>query len=667
MKNTIRPLLMLITLWWYATSTTAQSRLTASGLFTDHMVLQQKQHVAIWGNSVPGSQVRVRSTWGKEAMSYSDSTGRWLVKLATPAAGGPYELTVSDSISQIKIHDILIGEVWLASGQSNMDIQLSGWPPGDTIYHAKEEIAQANYPEIRFFKVPFKVSATPLRDVSSTWLPLSPETASGVSATAYFYARQLHRELHVPIGIIQSAIGGTPAEAWTSSGGLSKLGGFDAALSEISKRQALADHWYKSWPVLKKPASAALWKTIDFKDTQAAKADFADTEWSQIRLPGRIDRLGTEETDGVFWIRKEFEVSQPDRDYRLSIGSIDDMDAIFINGKYVGGLMGEGNANTRREVNIPRGLLTDGRNMIAIRIIDTGGQGLVRGPMQLSDQNGKFLNLAGEWRCHFTAELVGNQFYSYGVQNDLSTRPDLSALNSNTPTALFNAMINPLIPYKIKGIIWYQGESNVGRAEQYKRLFPSMIVDWREKWRTNLPFYYVQIAPYLYTAPDQKEQSPALRNAQLYALRLSNTGMVSTLDIGYLKTAHPPYKQQVGERLARFALAGQYGKTIVASGPVYKRTAVSHNQIIVSFVGTGSGLVASDQGLFGFEIAGEDKQFVPALASIVSNRLIVTSPKVPKPLFVRYAWSDGAAGSLFNREGLPAATFTSEDERPVKH
>lgn len=666
MKILALPLLAFFALLSHPTSLKAQSHLTTSSLFTDHMVLQQKQQVALWGYSVPGRHISVRSTWGKEARSYTDRSGKWLIKLATPAAGGPYEITVSDEFSQIKIHDVLIGEVWLASGQSNMDIQLSGWPPGDTIYQAKEEVARANYPQIRFYKVPFDVAASPIREVSSSWVSLSPETAGRVSATAYFYARQLHQKLHVPVGIVQSSIGGTPAEAWTSKDGLSKLGDFDTGLREISILQAAADHWYQSWPVVVKPVSTALWKTIDFKDSEAARSDFADAEWSKIKLPGRIDRSGTAETDGVFWIRKEFLVSQPDANYRLAIGSIDDMDAIFINGKYVGGMMGEGNSNTSREVDIPKDVLINGRNLIAIRIIDIAGQGLVRGPILLSDKKGKFQSLEGEWRHHVTAELVGNRFYLYGVQNNLSDRPDLSKLNSNTPAALFNAMINPLIPFKLKGIIWYQGESNVGRAEQYRRLFPLLIEDWRKQWGENLPFYYVQIAPYLYTAPHQRDQSPALRNAQRYALRLSNTGMVSTLDIGYLKTAHPPYKQQVGERLARFALAKQYGKNIVASGPVYKQAVISGNKILVSFDGTGSGLVASKKGLFGFEIAGESKQFVPALASIVSNRLIVTSPEVPEPLFVRYAWSDGASGSLFNREGLPAATFTSEDGQLIK-
>jgi sialate O-acetylesterase len=222
-------------------------------------------------------------------------------------------------------------------------------------------------------------------------------------------------------------------------------------------------------------------------------------------------------------------------------------------------------------------------------------------------------------------------------------------------------MIQPLAPYTIKGVIWYQGESNVGRAEQYKKLFPLMIEDWRTQWGKELPFYYVQIAPFLYSAADQKEQSQKLRDAQRYALKLPKTGMVTTLDIGYLKTAHPPYKQEVGKRLATFALKNEYGeKMLVASGPLYKKTIMKGKELIVEFESIGSGLLASNQGLSNFEIAGANKAYVKAEAKIVNNKVVVSSQSVAVPVYVRYAWSDGSSASLFNKEGLPAATFTNE-------
>ena len=452
--------------------------LKVCNLFSDHMVLQQQEKVSFWGQANPGEKLTVSASWGKNASTNADAAGNWKVKLLAPKAGGPYTINIKTKDSNIIIKDVLVGEVWLASGQSNMDIPLKGWPPGDTILNSKLEISKASYPNIRLLKVPFGISTTPLDSIGGKWNATSPETAGDFSATAYFFARKLYQELHVPIGIIQSSIGGTPAEAWTSRGYLEKVGDFNATIAEQEKPQ---------------------------------------------------------------------------------------------------------------------------------------------------------------------------------------NKTDKPKINSNSPTVLFNAMINPLIPYTIKGVIWYQGESNVGRAEQYKRLFPNMIEDWRNKWGYQFPFYFVQLAPYIYKDPKQTEQSQKLRDAQRYGLKLPKTGMVSTLDIGYLKTAHPPNKQEVGNRLARFALANDYGKNLVVSGPLYKKVVASGKELIVDFDYVGSGLLASDKGLTNFEIAGADKVYVPAQAKIVNNKVVVSSPSVAAPVYVRYAWSDSSAATLFNKEGLPASTFTSEN------
>lgn len=469
LKQVLYLLFMTLGFAWTPLLTLAKQKLSLSSLFSDHMVLQQKTKIEVWGESSPGEKLIVSAGWGKEVTTITDAAGHWNLKLRTPAAGGPYILSIKNADTTITLKDVFIGEVWLASGQSNMDIPLKGWPPGDTILNSQKEINNANYPEIRFFKVPFKIAITPLATVNSKWVPLSPETAGNFSATAYFYARKLQQTLHVAVGIIQSSIGGTPAEAWTSRLYLEKLGDFN--------------------------------KVINVLDSQK--------------------------------------------------------------------------------------------------------------------------------------------------------------INSNTPTVLFNAMINPLINYKVRGIIWYQGESNVGRAEQYKRLFPLMIKDWRNKWGCELSFYYVQIAPYLYKAPDQKEQSQKLRDAQRYALSLPKTGMVTTLDIGYLKTAHPPHKQEVGDRLARFAFNNEYGMKQVCAGPIYKKTRVSGNSLMVEFTSVGTGLAAIND-LNNFEIAGDDKVYVQGQAKLSGNKIIVSNPTIAHPVYVRYAWSDSSSATLFNKEGLPAATFTSE-------
>ncbi|MGF7077690.1 sialate O-acetylesterase [Mucilaginibacter sp. UYCu711] len=476
MKTCLIFFVLTIRLAAYSASPKPEQKLIVSRLFSDHIVLQQKTKVNIWGWANPGQKVQVAGTWGKQAAVVAGEDGKWKLKLQTPVAGGPYQISIRTIESAIEIKDVLIGEVWMASGQSNMDIPLKGWPPGDTIFNSAQEIKNADYQAIRFMKVPFGVSATPLDSTGGKWVASSPATAGGFSAAAYFFAVQLHRKLKVPIGIIQSSIGGTPAEAWTSKGYLTKIGDFN--------------------------------KKIAQQDTDR-------------RTPPKI--------------------------------------------------------------------------------------------------------------------------------------------NSNSPTVLFNAMINPLIPYTIKGIIWYQGESNVGRAEQYKRLFPNLIEDWRDKWGEVLPFYYVQLAPNNYKAADQHEQGQKIRAAQNYGLKLPKTGMVSTLDIGYFVTSHPPHKQEVGERLARFAFKNEYGyKDMVASGPIFKKVSVSGSNLIVEFNGTGSGLTASAQGLDNFEIAGKDSVYITANAKIENNKVIISSPEVNKPLFVRYAWGDTKIATLFNKEGLPAATFTSE-------
>lgn len=645
----------------YSSPPRKKKQLKLCRLFSDHMVLQQQAKVDFWGQARPGQQITISASWSKQVSTRADANGNWKIKIATPKASGPYTINIKTADSNIIIKDVLIGEVWLASGQSNMDIPLKGWPPGDTIFHSKQEIAQANYPDIRLLKVPFNMSAAPIDSIGGEWLPASPENAGDFSATAYFYARKLYQELHVPIGIIQSSIGGTPAEAWTSKGYLEKLGDFDEKIKGLDKLENSTENWFKKWPTREVPKTDEQWENINFADLAAAKPGFDDSKWTTIKLPGRFDQLNEGEFDGAIWLRKEFIVEDITADYILKIGAIDDMDATYINGKKIGGLAGQRAANAPREMVIPKSLLVKGKNTIAIRAIDTGGPGSVSGQMTISNNTGADISIAGNWKSQVIAEIYNGKFYTYNLQTDISQRPDISQLNSNSPTVLFNAMIHPLIPYTIKGVIWYQGESNVGRAEQYKRLFPLMIEDWRDKWGYQFPFYYVQLAPFLYSAPDQKEQSQKLRNAQRYALRLPKTGMVSTLDIGYLKTAHPPHKQEVGERLAGFALANDYEKKMVASGPLYKKVSASGHELIIEFESVGSGLAASDKGLFGFKIAGADKRYVAAQAKIVGNKVVVNSPSVAAPVYVRYAWSDSSAASLFNKEGLPASTFTSEE------
>jgi len=632
-------------------------------LFSDHMVLQQNEEVTIWGEYHPKDNVSVKGSWGDEVTTQTDKNGTWQVTIQTPEAGGPYLLDIITADSTIVLNDVMIGEVWLASGQSNMQMPLKGWPPNDLILNSATEISSADHSSIRMFTVPMTLSVQPLDDTNkSKWQVSSPETAADFSATAYFFAKRIQQELNVPVGIIHSSWGGTPAEAWTSEKSLRKIKDFDGNLDVIKNPEAFTEMetWFNQFASQEFPQTKEQWEQIEFADIDAAKPNFDDLNWSSIEVPGRVDLINNGNFDGAVWIRKEFEITDISNDYILKIASIDDMDATYINGQKVGGLTGNGFWNTPREMNISKDVLKKGTNVIAIRIIDTGGPGEINGPIELIDQNEVALSLAGTWKSLVIAEIYLGKFYGYGLKNDLKDRPDVLELNPHMPSVLYNAMINPLVPFTLKGAIWYQGESNVGRAEQYTRLFPAMIQDWREKWQTEFPFYFVQIAPFNYTPDPDSDISAILRDAQRHTLQTPKTGMAVTLDIGNINNIHPGNKQDVGSRLAGLALANDYGINLIPSGPLYKGMSRSGDKVILDFNYAENGLKSGEQGLIGFEIAGEDKVFIDGKAKIVKNQIELNAKGLKEPIYVRYAWRDNSIASLFNKEGLPASSFSTE-------
>jgi sialate O-acetylesterase len=667
------------------TTKTVKKELTVASLFTDHMVLQQHEDITIWGECDPNQVVTITPNWQndtnlkvnnldkvnvdiKSTGNFSgkpNPDGKWSINIPTPKAGGPYSIKISTGIDNDKkewltISDIMIGEVWLASGQSNMDMPLQGWMPNASINNSADAIANAENPNIRFFKVPFGLSTTPQDSIAGEWVTASPETAKDFSASAYFFAKKLQQELNVPVGIIQSAVGGTPAEAWTSKSVLKELGDFDQIIEEISGIESKTKTWFKNRETQPIPQTIEAWKNISFNDEALSKTNFNDDNWDIITLPSRFDIINGNQFDGAMWFRKKFTIDDISEDYILKIGAVDDMDATYINGIYVGGLVGTGYPTTSREFTVPKSILKVGENTIAIRAIDTGGPGEISGAITLNTKKTIVpISLEGEWKSKLIADIYNGQFVTYNVEMNMSEHPDLGNLNSNSPTVLYNAMINPLVPYTIKGAIWYQGESNVSRAEQYKKLFPAMITDWRSQWKSDFPFYFVQIAPFSYGGNEQNK-SQNLRNAQRMALETKNTGMVVTLDIGNEFNIHPPEKQEIGNRLAGLALANEYGKDLVASGPLFKNVKTDGNKLIVSFESIGDGLMTDKKGLTNFEIAGADRNYKPANAKIVENTVVVTNTAVPNPVYVRYAWSDTDTATLFNKEGLPASTFTTE-------
>ncbi|WP_445757486.1 sialate O-acetylesterase [Polaribacter sp.] len=641
--------------------------LRLNALFSDHMVLQQNANVAFWGSSSTNEKVIVSGSWGKFAEITSDENGQWKLYLPTPKAGGPFTVNISTSTNKEALEDVMVGEVWLASGQSNMEMPLMGWPPNDIINNAEEEIAKSNYPEIRMFTVERQLSLEPKATFNGKWKVCSPETSGNFSASAYFFARKLHKELNVPIGIIHSSWGGTPAESWTSKKTIDTFNEFKSVTQSINTSDLFKNElkWFSQFKAIGIPTNDEQWVNLNLLDNLIVETSYNDSDWEEIQLPGRYDNhINGGEFNGAVWFRKNIVIDNLDSDYILTIGAVDDMDETYVNGHKIGGLIGMGFWNKKREFKIPKSILKKGNNTIAVRAIDAEDVGEIIGPMTLSNDNNIKVSLNGNWKYKLIAEIYNNKFYLYGINNiDFNSRIKTIKLNSGAPTVLYNGMINPLVPYTIKGVIWYQGEANVGRADQYENLFPAMIRDWREKWNYDFPFYYVQIAPYQYNINKDSslDQSQELREAQRNSLKTKNTGMVVTMDIGNFNNIHPSNKQDIGSRLARLALSNNYSINIVPSGPIFNGLKVIGSKLILEFENPGSRLISKGD-LLGFEIAGADKKYVFANATIINNQVELYSDKIKNPLYARYAWKDKAVPSLFNLEGLPASSFTTLEQ-----
>ena len=623
--------------------------------FTDNMVLQQQTKVNLWGTETPGKNFRINTSWNNKTYQVkADAQGNWQIKVSTPAYGGPYTITFNDGqITTLK--NILIGEVWVCSGQSNMEMQLSGFY-GDVLNLNSELTDAANYPEIRMLKIDTKTSFTPLTNVQTKggWAVCNPQTVRDFSAAAYFFAKNLFAGKHIPIGIINSTWGGTVAEAWTSGSALKTMPAFAPFVNAIENgltQQKLDEKYQKELRV---------WiDSINVKDPGFqqgkllwAEPDFDDSAWQRMTLPAYWEQSGVPDYDGTLWFRKKVTLpaAWAGKDLKLSMGGIDDYDVSYFNGVEIGHT--ESFFYTR-SYTIPGKLIKAGGNTIAIRVFDNGGLGGInKGPLQLSlatDTTGQ-LNLAGPWAYH--------------KANPLSLLPQapVQSNSANRPTLIYNAMINPILPYTIKGVIWYQGESNADRATQYRQLFPLMINDWRQKWNEgNFPFYFVQIANYSTWGQPPAADWPALRDAQLSTLSVPNTGMAVTIDIGDVNRIHPQNKQEVGRRLALIARAKTYGENIPYSGPIYKSQVIKGNKIELEFTHTDNGLLAKGDTLKGFTIAGADKKFYPAQAVISGNKVIVSSSDVTNPIAVRYAWANNPVCNLYNGAKLPASPFRTDN------
>jgi sialate O-acetylesterase len=649
LKNNVHLLPTLgLSLALLATTSVAQATVRLPRLVSDGMVLQRDTPLRVWGWAAPGEKVAV-SFQGKTYTATTSPKGEWQVQLPAQKAGGPYELKV-DASNHLVVKDILVGDVWLCSGQSNMETPMSRvrdkYP---------EVVAQANNPRIRQFEVPLTYAFSgPKADLTGgSWVSTTPQNVLRFSAVGYFFALDLQAKYQVPIGIIKDAVGGSPAEAWLSADALKQFPTYEqqgakykdsTLVAGIKQREsaAVAD-WYQR-----------LHQTDQGEQSGQPKwsaAAYAATGWATMPVPGfwaAQTPLGM--VNGVVWFRKEVEVpaAMVGQSARLELGTLVDADSTYINGQLVGTT---GYQYPPRKYEFGPGVLKAGKNVITVRLISNGGRGgFTPGKEYRLVAGGQTIDLKGDWQYKLGATMPptpGTTTFQY------------------QPGGLYNGMIAPVLPYAVKGVLWYQGESNAGHPQDYQALLTGLIADWRAQLKQPaLPFIYAQLPNFMAVKKEPSESGwAALRDAQRRTLAVPHTGMAVLLDVGEWNDIHPLDKQTVGHRLALAAEKVAYSDPkVVAAGPLYQSAHAAGNKVTLTFATPGSALVAKGGGpLTGFAVAGADKKFVWAQARIEGDKVVVWSDQVPAPTAVRYAWADNPESvNLYNKAGLPASTFQTD-------
>ena len=635
--------LLLLTI---LTSELCYANIRLPKILGDNMVVQRNKSIILWGWADANEKIVVQFR-NQTKTTRADKSGNWKVALDPETAGGPFQLAFKGK-NNITLNNILVGEVWVCSGQSNME-----WPLRQA-RNAKEEIQQANYPEIHHFTVQKAVATVPETDVKGgDWKICTPETAGDFTAVGYFFARELYNQLKVPIGLINTSWGGTHSETWTSREAFEGSPGFKDMIATMPSLDLNALAKQKNEKLLEKLKSLNIAPSPSGSIENWKEASFDDTAWPAMQLPSLWETQGLDEVDGIVWFRKTINISRGDagKEATLELSMIDDSDESFVNGTKVGEL--KNRYNEIRKYKIPAGLLKEGNNVIAVKVEDTGGGGGIYGEakgFKLTTSSNAVIPLAGDWRYNVESLLTGG-----------------SAIGPNSyPTLLFNAMINPILNFGIEGALWYQGESNAGRAYQYRTTFPLMITDWRKHWKQgDFPFYFVQLASFNADNGTSERGSTwaELREAQTMTLSLPNTGMAVTTDVGEASDIHPRNKQDVGKRLAALAMKNVYGQNIICNGPAYLSMKVEGNTVRLAFTNVGSGLFVKDKYAYvkGFEVAGKDQQFHYAKAWIEGNEIVVAAEAVSGPVAVHFAWADNPDdANLFNKEGFPAVPFRTD-------
>ncbi|HEY5970297.1 MAG TPA: sialate O-acetylesterase [Chitinophagaceae bacterium] len=622
-------------------------------LVRDSMILQRDTKINIWGWAAKNEKISINFN-SKSYKTTTGSDGKWLIQLPPMKAGGPYTMDITGS-NKISLKEILIGDVWICSGQSNMVHQLN---IHDVTY--AKDIAEANNPQIRHFWIPTVTNLQGPQDDLTTgyWKSAIGNDIRPFSAVAYFFAKKLYEKYHVPIGLINASVGGTPIEAWTSEEGLKEFSAMqetikknkDTAYINGLNRRAFAGNTNRQPPL---PQDKGLTGPKSWYDVS-----YVPKGWKTIAVPGYWEDQGIKDLNGIVWYRKEIDVpaSMVGKPAKVFLGRIVDADILYINGKQVG--------NTtymypQRRYYIPADVLKAGKNILVVKVTNNNGKGgfVPDKPYCLFAGNDT-IDLKGYWQ-YKVGEVYQPRSGGFGGGG-------ISA--QNQPAALYNSMIAPLINYSVKGFLWYQGESNAGRPEEYAKLQPAQIADWRNKWKQpDAPFLYVQLPGFMdYNYLPSESGWAILRESQMRSLSVPNSGMAVAIDLGEWNDIHPDNKKDVGERLALAAIKIAYGENIIYSGPIYQSAKVEGNKVTINFTNVGSGLITNDgEELSEFAIAGADKKFVWAKAKIDGDKIVVWNENVANPIYVRYAWADNPVNpNLYNKEGLPASPFRTDTPYP---
>lgn len=634
------------------TCISANSQVRLPQLISDGMVLQRDTKINVWGWASPSEKVTLKFN-GMTYKTVTGANGRWYLKLSATKAGGPYNVDIVAS-NKITIKDVLVGDVWFCSGQSNMVT-----PMERVKEKYPQEIAAAKYPQIRNFYISTLSDVRKEHDdlPPGKWINANPKDIMTFGAVSYFFAKQLFLKYHVPIGIINASVGGTPIQAWISAEGIKEIPQYSQRLKQL-----------KDTAYLNKITRPSRPDTTGIQFIQPDKGlsgsvkwyekGYTPEGWHKFWMPGYWADQGVKGLNGVVWFRKEVKVpaSMVGKPAKLFLGRIVDADETYVNGIKVGNITYQ---YPPRRYDVPAGVLKSGTNVIVVRITSSFGKGgfVPDKRYELTDGTN-------------TIDMRGDWVYKVGQVFDLTQRKigdsegGFAFSAQNEPAGLYNTMVAPVTEYTIKGFVWYQGESNTANPKEYARLLPALIADWRSHWKIkNLPFVYAQLPNFMEVQYSPSESQWAeLREAQLKALAVPNTGMAVSIDAGEWNDIHPLNKKDVGERLALAAEKLTYNNKIVGMGPVFQDAKIESNKIIISFSSIGSGLISKDRGeLTQFAVAGANKRFVWANARIEGDKVIVTSKEIAKPMFVRYAWADNPEGAnLYNKEGLPASPFRTD-------